>query len=461
MRVLLLCAVFGVAARVPCQLDPQRDFVCSGKNAFVVLPAEFVCGPSIKQVTWSLDGLHLAVLRETLDIRPVDVVNQILGQEGDKPAVEPETQIIAWNSVSRRATTLLRLPASQGEIRTMDWITGSSSLVVQAEMHGQDSAAPSHVSLMILTTAGKSTTVAHLDPGKQLDVEPSPVKPIVALLDGGPRFTAAPDGSPPHDVPDEKSSVRFMGTDGVLSQSIELPGSSVNFLWRNNGLPYVMTFERNKGGKGIRQVWHLINRESQKLEPVTAPPREDLTGALGSDPTLVLRDLTAKLSISKLGIYAPSVVISASDAPDTELTLVTSDGSGSELSPKLNGISYLYQGSLMVREMAKVPLEAYLRAKEEALKAKLVNQAKQVALALIMYSNDYDDVMLSNAGDWQSQLEPYMRNKSLTDGFNYTFPGGNANSIADPANTPLGYISGPGGRAVAYADGHVRWVPNP
>ena len=78
-----------------------------------------------------------------------------------------------------------------------------------------------------------------------------------------------------------------------------------------------------------------------------------------------------------------------------------------------------------------------------------------------MYSNDYDDNYVSNAGNWQNQIEPYIKNMEMLDGFNLTFPGGSALSVENPAETVMGFLEGPGGRAVAYADGHVRWIPNP
>jgi prepilin-type processing-associated H-X9-DG protein len=42
------------------------------------------------------------------------------------------------------------------------------------------------------------------------------------------------------------------------------------------------------------------------------------------------------------------------------------------------------------------------------------------------------------------------------EGFNYTFGGGPLNG-KDPSKTMLGFLSGAGGKAVVYADGHVVW----
>ena len=89
-----------------------------------------------------------------------------------------------------------------------------------------------------------------------------------------------------------------------------------------------------------------------------------------------------------------------------------------------------------------------------------MSNAKQAALALIMFANDTDDTYPSQDVDLRGKLGPYLKDPSLLDKFTYTFAGGSANSIDRPAETQIGYVSGPGGRAVAYADGHVKWIPD-
>lgn len=108
-----------------------------------------------------------------------------------------------------------------------------------------------------------------------------------------------------------------------------------------------------------------------------------------------------------------------------------------------------------------MPKELAMKALEAAEKARIISDAKQVATAMHIYAADYDDNLPSNNGDWMEALFPYTKNRQLFDGFVYTFGGGNLNDIKDPSTTELGYKEGPGGRAVAYADGHVRWIPNP
>jgi len=101
-----------------------------------------------------------------------------------------------------------------------------------------------------------------------------------------------------------------------------------------------------------------------------------------------------------------------------------------------------------------------------------VSNLKQVALGMIMYTNDYDDAYpyaQSTPAAFFVEL-PYVKNiqvfKSLNPKgsiirFNMGISGGLASSIDSPAETVMFYESeawDDGRRAVAYCDGHVKWV---
>jgi prepilin-type processing-associated H-X9-DG protein len=92
----------------------------------------------------------------------------------------------------------------------------------------------------------------------------------------------------------------------------------------------------------------------------------------------------------------------------------------------------------------------------QAQKAVAISNAKQAGLALLMYSQDYDET-LPTGDDINTKLAPYLKNTDPLDGFSYTYPGGKLGDIANPSETVLGIVSGPGGHAIVYADGHVRW----
>lgn len=102
----------------------------------------------------------------------------------------------------------------------------------------------------------------------------------------------------------------------------------------------------------------------------------------------------------------------------------------------------------------------FTRWKEKLEREEAIMAAKQVGLALIMLSVDYEDKLPSNSADWQKMASPYLKNKDAIGRFVYQFRGGDATAVKEPAKEVMGYVPGPGGRAVTYMDGHVKWVKN-
>ena len=76
----------------------------------------------------------------------------------------------------------------------------------------------------------------------------------------------------------------------------------------------------------------------------------------------------------------------------------------------------------------------------------------------MMYAED-DDKVFPGPESINEKIKPYVKNQDLFEGFVYTFPGGDMRNIKEPAKTEPGYVAGPRGRAIIYADGHVVWQP--
>ncbi|MBS1719267.1 MAG: hypothetical protein JST35_02345 [Armatimonadetes bacterium] len=129
------------------------------------------------------------------------------------------------------------------------------------------------------------------------------------------------------------------------------------------------------------------------------------------------------------------------------------------VSPTLNAVAYLQNGVLYIRPTIQVPVGDFRKALRERWKKELLNNVKEAGIALTVYAADYDDVF-PDGFDFFNKLMPYVKNGDILSSFIYTFPGGESTNINDPAITELGYIPGPGGRAVVYADGHAKWIPD-
>jgi len=109
----------------------------------------------------------------------------------------------------------------------------------------------------------------------------------------------------------------------------------------------------------------------------------------------------------------------------------------------------------MVRRIIGIDKILYLQMREAALRTEAMSAAKQCALALIMYASDSDDV--APPPHDRDKLLPYIKDRSILDRFVYTFPGGSLDNLKNPSEVEIGYVEGPGGRAIAYADGSVKW----
>ncbi|MES1227915.1 MAG: hypothetical protein ABUL72_04535 [Armatimonadota bacterium] len=127
--------------------------------------------------------------------------------------------------------------------------------------------------------------------------------------------------------------------------------------------------------------------------------------------------------------------------------------------PQDQFILYSDGDAILMREMFLVDPDAVKKAKEARQRQALLNRAKQVGIGMMIYGADYDD-MLPPGDKWSDRLYPYLKNNDLSKDFVFLLPGVNMSSITNPATTMLGFITGPGGMAVVYADGHAVWSPH-
>ena len=435
--------------------DPVRDFVHTKTDAFMMLPPEFICGPQIQQVSWSTDGVRLVVLRANLNLTP-DVISSSLTDPTNQTNPEPETEIYTWSALTQKVAKVFHVRSSEVAITDINWVSGSSSLVFE----GTDSTDPANPinRIYLISNSGATKLVATEPANQDAIIYPNPVRPVVALVSREfPQKVVTGDYSSPANA----SVVRFFGTDGVLSGAIKLPSARSLFRWSQNGTPYVLTFNRDQKTSKTTRQWYLLSQRDQSIKPSDAPAEFTKNLFQERKEPLVVENGDIPLPGNSAKTNASIITIRSEPKSDGEYGLVTSDGSRGELAPGSTAVAYQSQGNAMVRRLLKVPLSAYVAATTAALRGKLLNNAKQVALSLIMYASDNNDNLPANNQNWKNAIDPYLKNMPICDGFNYTCQGGNMTKFESPATTVLGYFDGPGGRAVAYSDGHCKWVPNP
>lgn len=138
----------------------------------------------------------------------------------------------------------------------------------------------------------------------------------------------------------------------------------------------------------------------------------------------------------------------------------------------MSWVAFVAEGQLRVLRMAhRVPTthEAAALGKltPEEERAIVYVNAKQIALALLMYAEDYDEVTPPTYRTVDKLAMPYVKDSAVFDRpgypdqpvFRYLLPNMPKNRIENPAETPFGVIDyWDEGGYVAWADGHVTWV---
>jgi hypothetical protein len=243
------------------------------------------------------------------------------------------------------------------------------------------------------------------------------------------------------------------------SRQIELPASDAFLKFTADGSDLVASvFRYDQAVKKQFEAVYKLNQSTWKFElingKVLAPERviEPVT------PNLKTKLVDAPKQPGQV-IGKRSAVLISSTSDEPKQAVIASDASSVELSATEKTIALITKGVLQVREIVPIDIEAYKKAKEAAVKAKAISDAKQSALALLMFAADHDDTYPSNAAGWQDRVSPYGRVAGILDNFVYTFGGGHMKEIEHLSDQEIGYVEGPGGRAVAYGDGHVKWIP--
>jgi hypothetical protein len=134
-------------------------------------------------------------------------------------------------------------------------------------------------------------------------------------------------------------------------------------------------------------------------------------------------------------------------------------------------VAFLADGGLCVADVSRGPLKVRdrialgLPVTEEAIRQEAVTNAKQIALALVMYAADHDLTLPPSGADIPQVLGPYLKSPEVfyhpaqPDRLIFDYPAQGPSSLADipdPGKTPVAVLDlGPEWEVVCYADGHV------
>lgn len=431
-----------IAPRAEAQLSNKRERgVFLEKDALILDVPEVVAGGAVQQALWSPTGRYVLALRTPF--RVSDALREIAA--GRQPQGPPPTVLVLWDRQSHRSRELSLGRASGPRVapQSMDWMGGqdlalvTGSVEVPAVAPGQPHRIETWVYRIDPRAAAPVKAITRLEEGEHLvneapgayGVIASFVTPVVRVLHPDGRLT-------PVRVP-EVSSIQFVGW-STDRRSVLLNG---------------LIRRADKKGIDVRPL--VIDAATGKLSPMKgeveryrpAPWKREYAYEVRPAP-LTADGVTETITPLWLVSPVPS---------EAKRLMVNANVEYFAPSPTGDAVLYLAEGSAWVSELARLPRETLVAARDAARRSVLLSNGKQVALSVMMYAQDHDETLPGAGDDVQEKLMPYSKTERIFEGLVYTFAGGKLSDVAEPSKEILGHIPGPGGRAVLYVDGHVVW----
>jgi hypothetical protein len=458
-RALLLLCLSPVFSSAQSR-QPQQSVVLTSKRALLVLEPRMAVSQNVVRFSCSPSGRYIVAVVEVPNPRPLQI--------GVQPPEPLAKKLVVWDSTTGTSRDVPLSKDARLERTQVEWFTGVDKALVHT-VDERFETVPASANGPAHTVFHGTTRWAILDaPSLQLreieqrnaneyfshsQIVASPVSAYaVKILVVGDRMEREAGPVIPGYI-----SVRRLDANGGWGPEIKLPDVYHNLGqvgWSEDG--HTLQLEIDKvpegGGRLVPRVLR-INPMDGTFADVLGPvahyePRARETDVRLEPETKLLEAPLANRPIVSWWLASTSM----SEQPKAVLA---EHASAAEMPIGEKFAAYITNGTLYTRQIIELSLDQYRQMRAAAQRAELISRAKQVALAAMMYAADYDDTLPPDLGI--DKLGPYINNDKVFDGFVFVYGGGDLGKVADPANTVLGYIDGPGGRAVAYLDGHVKW----
>jgi hypothetical protein len=463
LTALALCGANTSAhAQYPGQQPPSM--VTTDTEAFALLHSDLVAMPQIRQMAISNDGRYVVLARSSERITPKLINDFLAGKVAGPPP--GEVSLVLWDNKTRASKEIWKADSNTTFIEALHWLPDSEvGLALVREnvpATPQNPNGGSRQGLLRISSLGTRPQViglTELGNTRDLELHVSPVTPLAMVVQSQFEWheEKTPDGKKMM-VRDGHRTVYLLGDDGRLGASIQLPKDLElgQVIWSEAGSPVLAVSQ--VVDKKLVQKYFAIDRRNAGLKPLDkAPDLYEQKQPTALPVRLKTTQLTAREGQTTQAISA--LWLEGAPKSESPRVLVAADSTGGRVLPKAEGILYFSQGALWAAPLARVPKELFLAARQAAERTRIISNAKQLGLATLMYSQDYDETLPTPDGI-NGKLEPYLKNASLFEGFAYTFGGGPLSGVDNPVETELGYVTGPGGRAIIYIDGHVKWRPD-
>ncbi|MDX2064937.1 MAG: hypothetical protein SFX74_04255 [Fimbriimonadaceae bacterium] len=441
----LLAFAAAVATASAQNFDPAlpqypRDYVVGKRTSYLMEPPTVLSPMPALSFTWSGDSRTLLYTQVASPIgkRLLDIVSGITpAKPGD---FRPE--IVIHEVASGRTR---RIPLSlDGQVAPDARFVGQTSTVLYTLTRYQ-SGGFSCESASLLTVDGRTV---NLDPTLitgQTEILPSPTLAEIYVVN---RVGEANGTTMTVRSVDLNGRVRPVGTITGPSLTPSADGKSLNAVIRTPGSSQV-----------TRRSLDVATGKVTESVTSSADALKDEVGASDKAGPILVMEMVKTVP----GGTSTIRLVASDGAEDQESGLLTQSGRERyvAVSPNARFVAYATEGVTLLRALQPIDTALVEQLAERAAQNHAMSDAKQVATAFMMYAGDYNDTLPSNAAGWQDNVNPYLRNREAAGKFVYMFSGGSLSDVKNPSQTILGFIATKTGRAVAYADSSVKWVPNP
>jgi prepilin-type processing-associated H-X9-DG protein len=435
--------------------------VLAGKFAYVAMPPQLVAEPEVMDFTLSNGGGYALLQRLRYSALP----ELPTGRAAQPPTGMADFSLVLWDAEYRRSSMVWHADAAEASISQIAWLKGAevAYVAVRRTMPAggppvPPGSEPAPQLLRIDPAAHRTETIdlSRYPKPDNIEINPSTIGPLVMIRLS--RFSQDGPGS---------TSVLLLNSHGVVNAHADIPAGTylIDTQWSDAGSPLLSVLEPQKGKKPT-VAWLAMNPNTGQLIPTTAPAPPKLQAAPGASAVaakpgavpLQLKQSRTRIPGDETKSSIGLLWLMSAVPSDHPTALLSSDCSRGEL--LAHSLQVLYQtqhGAVWSVPLQQIDAAKYLAMKALADKLAAIQNAKQCGLALLMSAQDNGE-NLPSQGDLASSISPYLSDPSAMAGFVYTYPGGPLSDIDSPAETVIGYISSPGGRAVLYADGHVKWL---
>jgi len=426
------------------------SYVSYGKQVLLIGESESVASGKTVMASWSPDSQSVIALRQFRS-----------GKVGT-PQEITEVSLTLWDAVTRRSREIWRKQielTGAGTGMTPEWLPKSGIATVTLSWHTNPDpvtgARSTRGALWIDTVRSTASEVAFGGERGRMMISPTQPLAVIVQQDSPPLIGSGDE--PPHLV-SRVISLLPNGTPGKASENLE----NYTFAgWTPDGKQLVFAGLRNVEGDPstppppptfatVNPATNTIvysEKEPEKFKEIFVAP---------SSSRLSLRETTAKIQEGKTTHTLHPIWLESKGKKSVTRALLTADGKVGSISPNGRNALYFSQGATWIVALRPTPRAEYA----SMARTVLLSNARQAGLALMMYVQDYDEVFPPSESDFAELVNPYLKNREILEGLNYSRPGNGLADVSNPAQTIMGTIDGSGGQAVVYADGQAKWVPD-